>query len=327
MKSPITKIAAAAVIIVAVILGLTITGGPDVASVTWAEVIEHIENAKTLTWKVTSTEEGKTTISRYMVFEPSLMRVELPDGRILITDHQKERTLILDTTNKTATAAYARPEMFDYNNYFKNILSFPGVSAVEIGSREIKNRRTIGFKIELPKGNNGTYGVFKNNEPIIDIDFILWTNAETQLPVLIEKTLFGSEGRIVHSITDEIVFDAELDKALFNLEVPSGYELQDSTEIIKRMKSAVEMNKILKACMIYDNQHEQWPDNLQELALSDIDVNKYIYLKPSGRFKDRIIVLYDVYDTWKSGINVGFNDYRVEFIEDESEFKKLLENK
>ena len=35
MKSPITKIAAAAVIIVAVFLGLTIPGGPDIASVSW----------------------------------------------------------------------------------------------------------------------------------------------------------------------------------------------------------------------------------------------------------------------------------------------------
>ena len=327
MKSRITKLAAAAVIIVAVILGLTITGGPDIASVTWAEVIEHIENAKTLTWKVTSTEEGKTTTSRYMVLEPYLMRVELPDGRILITDHQQERTLILVTANKTAIAAYARPEMFNYNNYFKNMLSLPGVSAVEIGSREINAKQAIGFKIELPKGNSGNYGVMGNNEPIVDSDLVLWTDTETQLPVLIEKTLVGSEGRIVHKIIDEIVFDAELDEALFSLEVPSGYELQYNIGIINRMKSAVNMSKILKACMIYDNQHEQWPDSLQELALPDIDVNKYIYLKPSGQAEGRIIVLYDVYDAWEGGINVGFNNYRVEFIEDESEFKKLLENK
>ena len=38
MKSKITKLAAAAVIIVAVILGLNITGGPDMASVAWANV-------------------------------------------------------------------------------------------------------------------------------------------------------------------------------------------------------------------------------------------------------------------------------------------------
>ncbi len=38
MKSNITKLAATAVIIVAVILGLNITGGPDIASVTWANV-------------------------------------------------------------------------------------------------------------------------------------------------------------------------------------------------------------------------------------------------------------------------------------------------
>lgn len=41
MKSRITKIAAAAVIIVAVLFGLKFTGGPDVANVAWGEVIRQ----------------------------------------------------------------------------------------------------------------------------------------------------------------------------------------------------------------------------------------------------------------------------------------------
>jgi len=43
MKSRITKLAAAAVIIVAVILGFTFTGGPDIASVTWANVTTNAQ--------------------------------------------------------------------------------------------------------------------------------------------------------------------------------------------------------------------------------------------------------------------------------------------
>ncbi len=327
MKSRITKLAIAAVVIVAVILGLNLTSGPDLASVTWAGMIEHIENAKTITWQTTSTEQGgTTTTTRYMVLEPYSMRVELPDGRVMITDHQQERTLALDTADKIARVAYARPEMFNYDDYFKN-MSLPAASVVEIGNREINGRQTIGFRIERPKGNNGTYGVMADNEPIVENELIFWTDTETQLPVLIEETSVGSEGRTVHSITDEIVFGAELDEALFSLEPPPGYELQYNNGMIDRMKSAVSINKILKACAIYDNQHGQWPDSLQELDLSDVDVNRYIYLKPSGQSEGRMIVLYDVYDAWEGGTNVGFDNYRVEFMEDESEFKKLLENR
>ncbi|MHC4791014.1 MAG: anti-sigma factor family protein, partial [Planctomycetota bacterium] len=41
MKSPITKLAAAAVIIIAVLIGLTII--PDTSGVAWAEVVNNIE--------------------------------------------------------------------------------------------------------------------------------------------------------------------------------------------------------------------------------------------------------------------------------------------
>ncbi|MHC4309443.1 MAG: hypothetical protein ACYSSN_05830 [Planctomycetota bacterium] len=54
MKSNITKLAAATVIIVAVVLGLNITGGPDMASVTWAEVIEKVEQISVLTFEMTT---------------------------------------------------------------------------------------------------------------------------------------------------------------------------------------------------------------------------------------------------------------------------------
>jgi len=41
MKSPITKLAAAAVIIIAVSLGVNLVTGPDVASVVWGDVVTH----------------------------------------------------------------------------------------------------------------------------------------------------------------------------------------------------------------------------------------------------------------------------------------------
>lgn len=327
MKSRISQLSAAAVIIIAVIVGVNYLGGPiDGASIAWGKVLEKIDNAKTLTWKRTRIEQGNSTISRYMVLQPYSMRVEWPNRKVQISDHRQEKTLILDTTNKKATVRYAKRTTLNYYNAF---LHFKDRSkpVKQISSREINGKQAIGFNLETPKGPNGYYGVTTNNEPIVDWERIVWVDSETLIPVLIEETFSAADGWTWRVLTDEIVFDAELLESLFSLEVPAGYELQYDIELYNREKSAVNMSAILKACAIYDNQYGQWPDSLQELDLPGINVSRFIYLKPSQELKGRRIVLYDAYDVWEDGINVGFANYRVEFIKDESEFQKLLELK
>lgn len=330
MKSRIRKIVVAAAIIIAVIVSINYLGGsPDGAGVAWGEVLENIENAKTLTWKLTSTEEDKSTVARYMVLEPYLMRVEWSDGKVKIWDHQEETALLLEPDKMTATVLYARHTALNFYNHFLHFKDKPK-SVKQISSRDIDGKLAIGFDVEAPsylQGGDRHYGVMDNNEPIVELKRIVWADPETLLPVLIEETAVGAEGRIMHGSTDEIVFDVELDESLFSLEVPTGYELQYNSEMYDRMKSGWDINHILKACAIYDNQHSQWPDSLEDLDLSGINESRYIYLKPSTRQRTRRIVLYDVYDEWKGGINVGFTDFRVEFIEEEAVFIQLLEQR
>ncbi|MHC4087757.1 MAG: hypothetical protein ACYSWZ_22315 [Planctomycetota bacterium] len=45
MKSRITKLAAAAVIIIAILFGLKLIGGPDMANVAWAEIVKKVEQS------------------------------------------------------------------------------------------------------------------------------------------------------------------------------------------------------------------------------------------------------------------------------------------
>lgn len=327
MKNPITKIAAA-VIIVGIMLVIKYLGTPiGGSSVAWGEVSANMENAKSVTWRLTSIEEGNSTIYRYMFLEPSFLRIEESDGKVVISNSEQEKTFIIDQTNKTVVVGYAKPKMLNYYNFFTNFLNRGVLSVKLIGTRQINRKNSIGFNIEQPKGDDGYYGVMENNEPIINYETIFWVDPGTKLPILVEKTLVGAEGRTVNIVSDEILFNVELDKSLFSLEVPDGYELQYDSNMYDRMKSAVAMNEILKACMIYDNQHGQWPDSLQELGLPDIDVNRYIYLKPYTQPDESTIVMYEEYKRWGSGINVGFGNYRVQLIENEAEFKKLLERK
>ena len=45
MKNRITKLAAAAVIIIAILLGLKLIGGPDMANVAWADIVKRVEQS------------------------------------------------------------------------------------------------------------------------------------------------------------------------------------------------------------------------------------------------------------------------------------------
>jgi outer membrane lipoprotein-sorting protein len=326
MKSNISKLAAAAVIIIAVFLGLhELVGISGSSSVAWAEVSANIEGAKSMTWRVTVIEEGNSTIYRYMFLGPSILRIEDQDGKVTISDRQQEELLIIDPANKTASVNYVKSKGVNYYNRFTDFLNREGLSVELIGTRQINSKNAIGFNLERPKGNDGYYGVMEDNEPIISYETVFWIDSETKLPILVEKVVVGEKGRTVNYVYDEILFNVELDKSLFNLEVPNGYELQYDSDIYDQMKSATAMNEILKACMIYDNQHGQWPDSLQELGLPDIDVGRYIYLKPHTQPDGSTIVMYEAYTRWENGINVGFGNYRFQYIEDEVEFKNLLE--
>jgi len=56
----------------------------------------------------------------------------------------------------------------------------------------------------------------------------------------------------------------------------------------------------------------------------------YVYLKPAGLAEKwggqaaQTVLMYEAYEEWGEGINVGFADGHVEFIADEERFKRHL---
>ena len=69
--SPIVKFAAAAVIIIAVLIGINQFGGSfDGASVAWAQVVKNVEKAKTVTFRLKTSMTGMPD-SEIMVYDSS----------------------------------------------------------------------------------------------------------------------------------------------------------------------------------------------------------------------------------------------------------------
>lgn len=335
MKSPITKVAVAAAIIVAVLVGINqFSANIDLASFAFADVLENVRNSKTLTFLIRA-KELEPPIMKVMVVDPHLLRFEflseqmpdapIPNGKIWIVDTSKGKALNLNTVKKTGRLYPADKEMLDVYNTFRNFREREEFSVDEIGSQQIGDRQAIGFKLN------------KANE---HRQIIVWADAQTKLPILMEETYENAKGQVVRHIITDIVFDAELDGSLFSLKLPQGYKSEkfDYDPAVRRAESTVKMDRILKACRKYVNEHGgQWPDSLHELESYGLDEEifanprqpkrevGYIYLKPPVSASESRIVLYEAYDVWSGGINVGFANYHVQFIKQESDFKNQLE--
>lgn len=330
MKSSITKLAAAAVIVIAVMVGISQLGSSSVA---WADVLENIRNSKTLTFLVRAKEQ-EPPIMKVMVIHPYLLRFEflckIPNapivgGQIWIVDTGKGKSLILNTVKKKGKVCPADKAMLDIYDTFRNFRDRVDYSVDEIGSRQIGDKQVIGFKLKKEEDKR---------------EIMVWADPETKLPILMEETCENREGQVMQHVVTDIVFDAELDVSLFSLQPPKGYKLEEFEydPLVKRAMSAANMDRILKACRKYVNDHGgQWPDSLQDLAQYGLEKDTltnprqpssevgYVYLKPSASPSESMVVLYEAYDTWNGGINVGLANYHVQFIKKESEFKRRLE--
>ena len=330
MKSRIIKLAAAAVIVITLFVGIHYFGG-SIENVAFADVMRNIQNARTLTYQsVITPENQEPQVSKTMVLEPHLMRVELPDGKIWILDHNQGKTLLLDSTNKQTVMSSTPQNTLDLYDTFRNFRNIPDFSVSNIGQRTIDGMRVVGFQLTRENDENG---------------IIVWANPQTSLPIRIEQTVKDENGQVIKSVTTNIIFDAELDQSLFRLDAPKGYTHrfvdgphERTVKLTKRMNSAKKMKKILLNCIMYAQEHEnQWPDNLQDLTqrglASDTFINPgqperengYIYIKPSTPISPQQVVLYEAHDSWGDGINIGYADGHVQFIKEESNFKKDLQ--
>jgi len=231
MKSRITKLAAAAVIIVAVILGLNITGGPDIAGVTWAEVIEKVEQISALTYDMTSeiSYPGNKTLtyqceiyiagdygtksSIYMNGELFVVKYLLPRKKLAYHIRPKDKTYIRRDLSDEQAARLKEPD--DPRTWLKTVLSG---DYIELGRDNINGVVVEGIKCSMTE---------KTGE---DTVMRLWVGVETNLPVRIEIEGFSMEGgqmRPHKDVMENFQWDVELDASIFEPNIPNDYKLRD----------------------------------------------------------------------------------------------------
>ena len=92
MKSKLTKLAAAAAIIMGAFFVLNLFDNSNVA---FATVIKNIQRAKTLVFDTTFISDEGSSVCRAMILGPNLLRYELPDGQVWIMDKEREDSKLM----------------------------------------------------------------------------------------------------------------------------------------------------------------------------------------------------------------------------------------
>ena len=104
MKTRITKLAAAAVIIIAAIIGINHFGGSiDGAGIAFAEVVQQIREARTVTF-ITEVQVGQQIMRvERACKEPGLKRAVMPGNLVIIEDLTQKRAIAINHLEKQYT--------------------------------------------------------------------------------------------------------------------------------------------------------------------------------------------------------------------------------
>ncbi len=213
MKSSITKLAAAAVIIIGVMLGINYIGGsPDGASVAWADVLENIEAARTVMYIREFESSNEKEVVETRIMEPYYYREDVIESNskynVVIRNTKLNKNLLLFPHTKMGVIGDdGDSPVYELRAYERLKRDFRDGTEKNLGRVKLNGRETICFEIS------------KENQKIT-----VWADPNTALPIQIEEISEenGDRRRVLRS---DIKFDIELDDQLF--EPPADYCLLD----------------------------------------------------------------------------------------------------
>jgi len=239
VKSPVTKLAAAAVIIIAVIVGAPQFFG-SLESVAWAELADRVAEIRTCIFRghatVTGGPDGETTRQTEMeVFVSSeygsradtyvdeklqMTQYMLPAEGVMISvvpEQKKYMRIVL-------TDELLEKMQRQGNDPREMIRQFMSAEYAELGRDVINGVEVEGIETTDPKVYGGVFE-----------DFVarLWVDVETDLPVRMEMEMqMGSGAGLMQMsmVMDGFEWDVELEPDIFEPNIPADYTLMADME-------------------------------------------------------------------------------------------------
>ena len=250
MKLNLTKIAAAAIILIALIITFSHNGiSPDGASIAWADVIKQLNtHEKYKCHQIVMLDNG-TTLPEMEVIHVnlSLRRQEADDGTIHIINMQNEDAIVVrivpDQQKATVTKMLGfgpkkDPDIIDM------VKRFDQESTERLGTKELNGKTLYGFK-HKPNEHN---------------EFTVWVDAGDKLPVEIELR-HPTAGQTIYM--DDFDFDFEYNPEDFSTDVPEGYEVETIINDYRPTEPKTAVNSDIAEYLnhtAYDIAQPEWAD-------------------------------------------------------------------
>ncbi len=213
MKSKITSVAAAAVIIFAVLIGIhsIIEGTP-----TFADVIEPILKARTVIFDFFIGEEESNPVIMHEIVVGTRIRRTISNlpGMTQIIDMEAGKMLALNDVDKTAVYVDIKGKLQEmtrgYIEFVREVLMElkDSQKVVKLGEQVIDGRKAIGFS---GRGNNNQ-------------ELKIWADPKTAVPIRVELRL----GREFFVVLKNFKFDVPIDDSQISMDMPKGYTLDET---------------------------------------------------------------------------------------------------
>jgi len=254
LRNPITKLAAAAVIILVAILMFSRLWGSNIA---FAEVLQKIQG-KSYTFDLSLIDEGSSSQNKVSVFEPGIVRIDSEgpaqvssifharNGKSLLLFHQQRVGIILKPGSSSLSLTSEAGLMSLFVKPIQNLWDLKDGTEKEIGEKEINGRRAKGFKVFQEDG-------------FCKYEIAVWADSKTSDPILVEIVMrsLDKPKESMTFVMDNFELGVKLDKRLFGLELPDGYTLayqKELSQIDKGTKTSDEAQKIEKMMMLWSEK-------------------------------------------------------------------------
>jgi outer membrane lipoprotein-sorting protein len=209
MKTRTNRIAAAAILIIAALIGVHYFGG-SIESAAYAEVVSRLQNARTLLYKViTPSNTGGGTVEVEFAFkEPGYLRSTTADGFVTIMDGSQGRGMSILPPRRQYID-------MEFSNVPDDPASDPFVVVEKLRSLPARADETLG--IEQIDGQS------VQGYRVIDEDTVttVWIEPKGKKLVQVEIVFTGAAG--MNKTMTDFEFDTVLADSLFSLTPPEGY--------------------------------------------------------------------------------------------------------
>ncbi|HEW79710.1 MAG TPA: hypothetical protein ENH34_07100 [Phycisphaerales bacterium] len=240
MKSPITKLATAAVIIIAVMIGINQFGGSiDGASVVWADVVKNVEQIQTYVFRLKTKATGFDSKGAYpeaemIVYNSSRygtrMDTYIDDKVMSITYSPAAKNVVITVVpeaKKYMRISLTEEQLNRMQGKDKDpkefIRLFTSVEYTELGRDVINGVKVEGIEVDSPKIGGGMFESAMGR---------LWVDVETDWPVRMEIEGVADGGKVrTEMVMDKFEWDVELDPGIFEPNIPADYSLMADMQL------------------------------------------------------------------------------------------------